>query len=195
MSVLNGLHPSQQHVRPTQLNTGGVQVPDDSTPFSQEDQIRKTVDMVRSSVVKIAVISNGTDRHQSEQYKHQVTCIATELNKLLSGSKALVYEYEITNHGWLNYLRSVKVDYFIFVGLPPYVGYTTTKTAEEEFFNPKSIRITQVVVVRKEGWDKVSTPGGTRITAYTPVHYLTKFLHLDGSDYEIAVKALGHFSG
>ena len=190
-SDLNGVHQIPPPVRPSYLKTDALQT--QNLPFSQVDQMQKIVDTIRSRDVKIAVIKNMTDPHWSEEDRAHATGIATELNKMLSGSKALVYEYAIRSvEGWLEYLRNTKVTYYIFVELPPFESYS--RSPENDFFDPRSQRITEVVVVRRVGWRNATTPRGTRITAYTPVHYLEKFLHLEGSDREVAAMALCHFA-
>lgn len=189
------LGPSGQPARPTSLDTGGTQL-DTSPPCTREDQMRKIVDLIRSRNVKIAVVSNAVNSEFLEEDEARKTSIATELNTVLSGSKALVYEYVIRNKdNWLEYLKSVQVTYYIFIELPPYDPYQTL-LPEMEFFHPRSQRIMEVVMVRKRRWAGATTPGGTRINAYTPVqHYLEKFQHLEGSAKDIAAKALCHFAG
>ncbi len=185
------------HIRPTHLETGSERVltQQPTSVYSCNDQLDKILDIIRSREVKIAVISNRLDSRFPDEDRGRVTGIATELNKMLSGSKALVYEYAIDNDQWLTYLRRVGVTYYIFVEFPPLQPYSTVKTVESEFFNSKSQRITEVVVIRRGGLDEVTTPGGSRVTTYTPVSYLRDFLHLDGNDKDIAIKSLCHFAG
>lgn len=181
-----------QPVRPTHLDTGGLQV-QSNPPYSRLDQMTKVIETIRSRDVKIAVITNGIESQTLDKDKALATSIATEVNKMLSGSKALVYEYVIKNKDkWLEYMRSVHVNYYIFIEFPPLCPYQNT-TPESEFFSPRSQRITEVVVVRRKRW--ATTPGGTRVTAYTPVHYLEKFQHLEGNADDIAAMALCHFGG
>ena len=183
-----------QPIRPNQLNTGGIQQPETTPPYSRRDQMQKIVETVRSRDVKIAVISNGVGSRTLEEDKALATSIATELNRMLSGSKALVYEYVIKSKDkWFEYLRSVNVTYYIFIELPPHRDQYQNTTPESEFFNPRSQRITEVVVVRRNRW--ATTPGGTRISAYTPVHYLERFHHVEGNHRDIAAMALCHFAG
>lgn len=161
--------------------------------YTQQEQMDKVLDTVRDRDAKIAVISNAMDTQNYANYKACATSIATELNKELSGSKVLVYEYDIKNkESWFGHLRSGKTTHYIFVNLPPYDPYYS-KTSEEEFFSTRSRRIAEVVVVRERAL--VTTPGGTRTTSYTPVHYLEKFQHLTGQPKDIASKALCHFAG
>lgn len=201
MSVLsgpNGLselptpNSTNQHTRPTHLNTAGA--PHDSLPpYNRREQMRRIVETIRLRDVKIAVISNAIESRTKEEDRAMVTSIATELNRVLSGSKVLVYEYAIKDKGWFQYLRSVNVTYYIFIGLPPHQDRYQAITPEKEFFNPRSQRITEVVVVNRNRW--ATTPGGTRVNAYTPVHYLERFQHLEGNERDIAAMALCHFAG
>ena len=181
-------------IRPTFLDTSG-ETHTNSPAYTRHDQMEKVLQTIRSRNVKIAVISNGIglQGHHAHADKAMATSIATELNQMLSGSHALVYEYEIKERGvWFNYLRSVQVTYYIFVNLPPFDPYSM-HTPEREFFNPHSQRIAEVVVIHKR--KPATTPGGTRTTAYTPVHYLERFQHLSGSPKDIASMALCHFAG
>ena len=181
-----------QPPRPTHLNTGGIQV-QAAPPYSRKEQMKKIIDTIRSREVKIAVITNGIESRRQEEDRGLATSIATELNKMLSGSKALVYEYVIKSRdNWFDYLRSVNVTYYIFIELPPHREYQAA-TPESDFFNPRSSRITEVVVVRRNRW--ATTPGGSRISAYTPIHYLERFQHVEGSARDIAAMALCHFAG
>ena len=181
--------------RPTHLNTSGMMEGSSVgsiQTYSELDQKEKILEIIRSRNAKIAVISNGNCRN-SEEDKLQATSIATELNKMLSGSKVLVYEYVIENATtWFEYLQSVEVTYYIFINLPLWKAYQNS-SPESLFFSPRSQRITEVVVVGR--MDQPTTPGGSRLTAYTPVHYLERFQHLSGSPREIAMKSLCHFAG
>ena len=161
--------------------------------YSKSDQREKVLKIIRSRNAKIAVISNGNCRN-SEEDKLQATSITTELNELLSGSKVLVYEYVIENATvWFEYLQSVEVTHYIFINFPLWKPYKN-HSPESLFFSPRSHRITEVVVV-VERVDQPTTPGGSLLTAYTPVHYLERFQHLSGSPKEIAIKSLCHFAG
>lgn len=178
-------------IRPTHLDTTGESGYTGAI-YTRKEQIEMVLQTIRARDVKIAVISNSMAARNYSADKACATSVATELNKMLSGSKALVYEYEIKNKdNWLDYLRSVEVKYYIFVNLPPHDPYYPS-TRESEYFSPRSHRISEVVVVHDR---KATTPGGTRSTSYTPVHYLDKFQHLDGSPADIASKALCHFAG
>ncbi len=173
-------------IRPTYLETGEAIT---NPPCSRKDQMEKVLHTVRERNAKIAVICNGIDSRSYHEDKAKATSIATELNQMLSGSKALVYEYEIKDREvWFRYVRSVQVTYYIFVNLPPYDPYHST--AESEFFHPASQRVTEVVVVRKRKTAAASTPG-PRLKR----HYLEKFQHLGGSPKDVAAKALCHFAG
>lgn len=177
--------------RPTHLDTTGDSG-GSGTMYTRKEQMEKVLHTMRARDVKIAVISNGMDAQNYTEDKACATSIATELNKMLSGSKVLVYEYEITNRdSWVDHLRSGSVKYYIFVNLPPYDPYHT-ESSKSDFFDPRSLRIAEVVVVRERSF--ATTPGGTRTTIYTPMHYLEKFQHLDGSPRDIASKALCHFA-
>ena len=182
------------HVRPTHLDTSGGVHLEPTPPYTKFDQMKKVVEIIRSRNVKIAVITNGLDSQNLAQDKYMRTNIATELNRMLSGSKALVYEYEIKSRGeWFEHLRSGQVTFYIFIDLPPYTPYQNS-TPESEYFNPRSQKITEAIVVRRRL--SATTPGGTpRTTAFTPQHYLEKFPHLEGSAQEIAEMALSHFGG
>lgn len=181
------------HARPTQLDMSGGTHLEASPPYSRSDQARKIIEIIRNRHVKIAVIINGMDSKDPTGDKALATSIATELNRMLSGSKALVYEYTIVNKDWFDYLRSVQVTYYIFIDLPPYTPYHNS-TPESEFFNPRSQKITEAVVVRRR--PAATTPGGTpRTTAFTPVHYLEKFVHLEGNPSVVSEMALSHFGG
>lgn len=179
-------------VRPTHLDTTGDSGNSNPT-YTQQEQMDKVLQMVRLHDAKIAVISNAMDTQNYADYKACATSIATELNKVLSGSKVLVYEYEIKDKdSWFGYMRSGEITYYIFVNLPPYdPSYSNTR--EGAFFSPRSRRIGEVVVVRER--TVATTPGGTRTTSYTPVHYLERFQHLSGHPKDIATKALCHFAG
>ena len=178
-------------VRPTHLDTTG-ESGHNGAIYTRKEQTEKVLHTIRAREVKIAVISNSMETRNYAADKACATSVATELNKMLSGSKALVYEFEIKNKdNWFEYLRSVEVRYYIFVNFPPH----DSTTRESEFFSPRSRRISEVVVVRDRKLAMATTPGGTRTTSYTPVHYLEKFQHLDGSPRDIASKALCHFAG
>lgn len=197
-STLELATPTISHMnRPTHLNTSGItggtlSFESKQQTYSESDQREKILDIIRSRDAKIAVISNGNCRN-SEEDKLQATSIATELNKMLSGSKVLVYEYVIDDaSSWFEYIQSVVVTYYIFINLPLWKPYQKA-SPESQFFSSRSHRITEVVVVGRT--DPPTTPGGSRSTAYTPVHYLERFQHLSGSPKEIAIKSLCHFAG
>lgn len=195
-STLELVTPTISHMnRPTHLNTSGMPglSLESRQEYSESDQREKILEIIRSRNAKIAVISNGNCRN-SEEDKLQATSIATELNKRLSGSKVLVYEYVIENAAtWFEYLQSVEVTYYIFINLPLWKPYQNS-SSESQFFSARSQRITDVVVVGKMN-QTPTTPGGNRSTTYTPVHYLERFQHLSGSPMEIAIKSLCHFAG
>jgi hypothetical protein len=186
--------PMEGPVRPTHLDTTGESVGSGSM-YTHEEQMKKVLHTMRSWDVKIAVIYNAVDSQSFTEDRGCGTSVATELNKMLSGSKALVYEFEIKNKdSWFAHLRRGEVKYYIFINLPPYNPYHSM-TRESEFFTPNSKRISEVVVVRERKLTTAITPGGTRTTSYTPVHYLEKFQHLEGNPKDIASKALCHFVG
>lgn len=153
-------------------------------------QMHKVIETMRSQSVKIAVVFNNIESQDRELCR----TIIAELKRILSGSKALVFEYVIKDEGWLQYLRSMNVTHYIFIGLPPHQDWhmypARTLEEEKEFFNPHSKRIMEVVVVNRNRW--ATTPGGS---VYTPVHYLEQFQHLEGSSSDIAAMALCHFAG
>lgn len=186
--------PIVAHVRPTHLNTTGSPSsnPELFAMYTQVDQMKKVLDTMRARVTKIAVISSIYSRTPSED-KARATRIATELNRVLSGSNALVYEYTITDTNWFAYLRGVPVTHYIFVNLPP-IDHYADKTSESEFFNSRSPRIIEAVVVRSGEWSLASLTPRARRTAYTPIHYLEKFLQLEGSDRDVTTMALCQFS-
>ena len=142
------------------------------------DQMKKVFEIVRSQDIKIVVISNGVESLDLEEDKALGTNIATELNQILSGSKALVYEYVINDDKWLDYLLGVGASHYIFIGLPPH----DEAICESEFFYRRSSKITEVVVVGKYQRSE-------------PVHYFDRYLHVEGSPRDIACKALAHFAG
>lgn len=155
-------------------------------PYSRMDQMRKIIETIRSRNVNIAVITNKVESLTPGGDDAFANAIVAELTKMLSGSKALVYEYVIKKSDtWFEYLRSIPVDNYVFIGLPPFRPY---QYLESEFFKPGSQRITEVVVVRRERDSRSS---------HAPVHYLEKFLHLDGSAIasDIVAMALCHFGG
>lgn len=156
------------------------------------DQMDKIQEMMRARDMKIAVISSALSENPQED-KARATRIATELNKVLSGSKALVYEYNIVDTNWFTSLLDDPVSHFIFVNLPP-VGQYIDKTPESDFFNPRSPRIIEAVIVRSGDWSFSSLPARSRRTVYTPTHYLEKFLQLEGCDKKVTSMALCHFA-
>ena len=139
--------------------------------------MERVTKVVRSQNMKIAVISNGTESHKEDRGLSEG--IATELNRVLSGSKALAYVYVIREADeWFKCLQRAAVTHYIFIGLPPCIR----GGPEVKYFSPSSQRTMEVVVV---GMASVSTPE----------HCLQHFLHLEGNALDIAGMALYHFAG
>ena len=178
--------------RPTHLDTSGS--PMSNPEYSRTSQMSQVLESIRSRDIKIAVICDERSKNY-EQEKTRVTSLATELNRVLCGSKVLVYEYTISQSkfAWLSYLRDRSITHYIFVGLPQMQSYSSEKSPESDFFNPKSPRILQCVVVRNEDWS-LEPPIMARRTVYTPSHYLEKFLQLEGCDKDVTGMTLSHFS-
>ena len=180
-------------LRPTHLDTTGSSSDHELfATYSRMDQMKKVQSTMRACDMKIAVICSASSETPRED-KARVTSIATELNRVLSESKVLVYEYTIVDTTWFSYLQQVPVTHYIFVNLPPVDQYNN-KTPESEYFDPRTSSITKAVVVRSGNWNFMSVPAKVRRTAYTPVHYLEKFLQLEGSHVDVTGMALSHFS-
>lgn len=196
-TVLHGLArpPADGPTRPNHLDTSGT--PSLTNPeYSRFNQMNQVLETIRSREMKIAVICDERSKDYAEE-KLRVTSISTELNRVLCGSKVLVYEYTITKSTrvpWLSYLRDRAITHYIFVGLPQVTQYFSERSPERDFFNPKTGRVLQCVVVRNEEWNLEPLVAPARRTTYTPTHYLEKFLQLEGCDKDVTAMALCHFS-
>jgi len=179
--------------RPTYLNTSNTPS-QSSQEYTRVNQMNKVLETIRSRDMKIAVTCDERSKNHAQE-KYRMTAIATELNRVLCNSKALVYEFTITSSrgSWLSYLINQAITHFIFVGLPQVAQYISDKSPEKEFFNPKTTRILNCVVVREKGWS-LEPPVSGRRTIYTPSHYLEKFMQLEGCDQDVVSMALSHFS-
>lgn len=143
--------------------------------YSRKEQMVKVIETVGSLNLMIAVIYNTDD-------KPLAVGVVTELNKILSGSRALVFECVTKDNKWFSNLRRTIATHYIFIGLPP----QDVTVAESKFFDPNSPMMTKVVVVSRNRWQQGPSAEG---------HYLDKFQHVEGSKKDLAAMALYHFAG
>ena len=160
--------------------------------LTQVDQLEKLTASFRRKNKKIGVFYDSKQKQKADS-------IVRRLSDLLSGGVCIVQGFEILPHisDWLQRALLGRVDYFIFVGLPPSVtsGNTIQRSqapqsiTETAFFDVRRYvqRVAEVVVVFTEQLDSHYS--------HTP-HYLDKFLRLENKNMdEIAENALSLFAG